>query len=91
MFYFFAILLVFVNCESTATTTEATRDFCALPDAIYADGVTTASFAVSGWNYDNANNWAGISLFELDFVVTCGGSHQSPINIVTTGASTESV
>jgi hypothetical protein len=54
-----AILLVFVNCESTAATTEATRDYCALPDAIYHDGVTAASFAISGWNYANADNWAG--------------------------------
>lgn len=55
----FAILFAFVNCESAAHTTESSRDYCALPDAIYHDGVTAASFAVSGWNYANADNWAG--------------------------------
>lgn len=58
IFPLIAILLVLANCETAAETTS-TRDYCALPDAVYADGVTAASFAVTGWNYAAASKWEG--------------------------------
>lgn len=89
---FITFLIPLVISESTATTEEVTRDYCTLPDTVFADGVTAASFSTTSWNYNNAAAWPGIFHYAiLDLVVTCGGSHQSPIDIVTTGATQESV
>ncbi|CAK59287.1 unnamed protein product (macronuclear) [Paramecium tetraurelia] len=82
IFGFFALIPTLISAETT--TNEVTRDYCSLPDAIYADGVSAADFGATGWNYANVANWA-------DLVVTCGGSFQSPIDIVTTGSTQEPV
>ncbi|CAD8126394.1 unnamed protein product [Paramecium sonneborni] len=60
---------------------EITRDYCSLPDPIYANGVSAAAaqFGNNGWSYANINDWERI-------VVTCGGSLQSPIDILTSEA-----
>ncbi|CAD8119519.1 unnamed protein product [Paramecium sonneborni] len=82
IFVLYAMLSKLISAESTAT--EQTRDYCSLPDAIYADGVSAADFGATGWSYANADNWA-------DLVVTCGGSYQSPIDIVTSGTTSEAI
>lgn len=52
----FSFLITFVfSSESAAATEEATREFCTLPDTIYADGVDAASFSAASWNYNNAD------------------------------------
>lgn len=52
--------------------------------------MTSAAFGTKGWNYNNAKDWKGnFLLLNLDLIVTCGGSHQSPINIITSKASEE--
>lgn len=92
MFSFFITFLIPLVISETTNTTTVTRDYCTLPDTIYADGVTAASFSTTSWNYNNAATWAGIFDYAiLDLVVTCGGSHQSPIDIVTAGATQESI
>ncbi|CAK59520.1 unnamed protein product (macronuclear) [Paramecium tetraurelia] len=82
IFGIFALLSTLIWAETA--TSEVTRDYCSLPDPIYADGVSAADFGAAGWSYANAATWA-------DFVVTCGGSFQSPIDIVTSGSTQESV
>lgn len=57
IFGFFALLSILISAETT--TKEVTRDYCTLPDPIYADGVSAADFGATGWNYANAENWAG--------------------------------
>lgn len=44
------ILLLILACYAE----ESTRTYCALPDAIYKDGVTAYAWGVSGWNYNTA-------------------------------------
>lgn len=51
----FSFLIAIVFSESTAETEEVTREFCTLPDTVYADGVTAASFSAASWNYNNAD------------------------------------
>ncbi|CAD8121817.1 unnamed protein product [Paramecium sonneborni] len=72
-----------ILCEQTHEE-EIKRDYCQLPDAVLADGVSATDFGTTGWNYANANNWDEI-------VVTCGGSFQSPIDILTSSATQEAI
>ncbi|CAD8107953.1 unnamed protein product [Paramecium primaurelia] len=82
----FVLILSIISIIVLASTTEETitRNYCQLPDAVFADGVDAADFGTTGWNYANAENWEQI-------VVTCGGSYQSPIDIVTTIANQEPI
>ncbi|KAM3147852.1 hypothetical protein pb186bvf_000180 [Paramecium bursaria] len=73
---FISKLLIHVLVFVIINTEETNRTYCQLPEAIYADNVTSASFGPSGWTYTNPGLWKNL-------VPTCGGNRQSPINIIT--------
>ena len=58
IFGFFAQLFILSAAESTESA--VTRDYCSLPDTVYADGVSAADFGATGWSYANAASWEGI-------------------------------
>lgn len=45
------VLCILVLSALVTVFAETTRDYCNLPDTVYADGVTAATFGTSGWNY----------------------------------------
>lgn len=59
-------ILSLIGSAIAAETTATTRTYCALPDAIYNNGVSSIAWGASGWNYGNAANWKGkILKFEI--------------------------